>query len=233
MKQIVVLIAFLFGLNTYAQNNQELIKHYQAYYKQMKAQADIQGIINGLTHLNVLSPSTARQDTLAYIYMNEGKFLQAINTVGVEVNNSDSDIALEVKAVSLKSLNQPKLAIPQFEGLFKRTENVTLSYELAELYLQTQNIAEASKNVEYGILHAEDNMKKTYYETQQQPYQVPLKAAFLYLKGLIIFNENKETNIDVAVSYLEQALTIAPNFNLAYVSRTALLGQKPQPKTKE
>jgi len=232
MKHFIVLIVFVLGLNIQAQNNQELIKHYQAYYKQMKAQADTQGIINGLTHLNILSPSTARQDTLAYIYMNEGKFLQAINTVGVEVNSSDSDIAVEVKAVSLKSLSQPKLAIPQFEELFNRTENVTLSYELAELYLQTQNVAEASKKVEYGILHAQDNMKKVYYESQQ-PYQVPLKAAFLYLKGLIVFNENKETNIDTAVSYLEQALTIAPNFNLAFVSREALLGQKPQPTTKE
>ena len=232
MKHFILLIVFAIAINTQSQNNQELIKHYQAYYKQMKAQADTQGIINGLTHLNILSPSTARQDTLAYIYMNEGKFLQAINTVGVEVNSSDSDIAVEVKAVSLKSLSQPKLAIPQFEELFKRTENVTLSYELAELYLQTQNIAGASKKVEYGILHAQDNMKKVYYESQQ-PYQVPLKAAFLYLKGLIVFNENKETNIDTAVSYLEQALTIAPNFNLAYVSREALLGQKPQPTTKE
>ncbi|TYA52359.1 tetratricopeptide repeat protein [Formosa maritima] len=232
MKQFILIIVMVLGFNSYAQTNQELLKHYEAYYKQMKSQADIQGIINGLTHLNVLSPSTARQDTLAYIYMNEGKFVQAINTVGVEVNSSDSNIAVEVKAVSLKGLSQPKLAIPQFEELFKRTQNVTLSYELAELYLQTQNIAEASKNVEYGILHAEDNMKKTYYESQQ-PYQVPLKAAFLYLKGLIVFNENKETNIDIAVSYLEQALTMAPNFNLAYVSRTALLGQKPQPKTKE
>lgn len=232
MKQFILIIVMAFGLNSYAQNNQELLKHYEAYYKQMKSQADIQGIINGLTHLNILSPSVARQDTLAYIYMNESKFVQAINTLGVEVNSSDSDIAVEVKAVSLKSLSQPRLAIPQFEELFKRTENITLSYELAELYLQTQNIAEASKHVEYGILHAQDNMKKTYYESQQ-PYQVPLKAAFLYLKGLIVFNENKEANIDTAVSYLEQALTIAPNFNLAFVSRSALLGQKPQPKTKE
>ena len=223
---------FAIGFNAQAQNNKELLEHYQAYYKQMKSQSDIQGIINGLTHLNVLSPSVARQDTLAYIYMNEGKFIQAINTVGVDENSSDSDMAVEVKAMSLKALSQPKLAIPQFETLFKRTQNVALSYELAELYLQTQNLTEASKNVEYGLLHAQDNMGKKFYESQQ-PYQVPLKAALLYLKGLIVFNENKETNIDLAVSYLEQALTMAPNFNLAFVSRQALLGQKPQPKTED
>jgi len=232
MKFFIVLIVSVLGLNTQAQNNQELLKHYQAYYKQMKVQGDIQGIINGLTHLNVLEPSEARLDTLAYLYMKDGKFTQALNTIGVKLFATDSNIAVEIKAVSLKSLNQPKLAISQFEELFRRTQNATIAYELAELYLQVQNLDDASKKVEFGLLHVQENMKKMYYESQQ-PYQVPLKAAFLYLKGLIVFNENKETNIDTAVSYLEQALTIAPNFNLAFVSREALLGQKKQPNTKE
>ncbi|MFL0353044.1 hypothetical protein [Xanthomarina sp. GH4-25] len=232
MKRAILLfcITMCLNLGANAQNTQELLKHYEAYYKQMKTQGDIQGVINGLTHLIVLEPSDARQDTLAFLYMKDGKFTQAINTIGVELFATDSDMAVEIKAVSLKSLNQPQLALKQFEELFRRTENVTVAYELAELYLQTQNITEASKKVEYGLLHVDDNIKKTFYETQQ-PYQVPLKAAFLYLKGLVVFNQNKETNIDTAVSYLEQALTIAPNFNLAFVSRNALLGQKS--KTKE
>lgn len=232
MKNLILLVGIAFSFqDIQAQNNQELLKHYETYYKQMKAQGDMQGIINGLTHLNILSPSVARQDTLAYLYMNEGKFVQALNTIGVDLMADDSDMAVEIKAVSLKSLNQPKLAVKQFEELFKRTQNVTLAYELAELYLQNQNLEEASKQVEYGLLHVQDNMKKTYYESQQ-PYQVPLKAGFLYLKGLIVFNQDKETNIDTAVTYLEQALTMAPNFNLAYVSRNALLGQKSQPEKK-
>ncbi|WP_417865532.1 hypothetical protein [Xanthomarina gelatinilytica] len=232
MKNFILFLGMALSFSLQAQDNQELLKHYEAYYKQMKAQGDIQGIINGLTHLNILSPSAARQDTLAYLYMNEGKFVQALNTIGVDLMADDSDMAVEIKAVSLKSLNQPKLAVKQFEELFRRTQNVTLAYELAELYLQNQNLEEASKQVEYGLLHVQDNMKKTYYESQQ-PYQVPLKAGFLYLKGLIVFNQDKETNIDTAVTYLEQALTMAPNFNLAYVSRNALLGQKPQPSKKD
>lgn len=232
MKNFILFLGMALSFSLQAQDNQELLKHYEAYYKQMKAQGDMQGIINGLTHLNILSPSAARQDTLAYLYMNEGKFVQALNTIGVDLMADDSDMAVEIKAVSLKSLNQPKLAVKQFEELFRRTQNVTLAYELAELYLQNQNLEEASKQVEYGLLHVQDNMKKTYYESQQ-PYQVPLKAGFLYLKGLIVFNQDKETNIDTAVTYLEQALTMAPNFNLAYVSRNALLGQKPQPSKKD
>jgi tetratricopeptide (TPR) repeat protein len=232
MKKLILLlfISMSFALN--AQNDQQLLKHFEAYYKQMKGQGDMQGIINGLTHLNILSPSVARQDTLAYLYMNEGKYMQALNTIGVEVDPSDTNMAVEIKAVSLKSLNQPKLAVKQFEILFERTKNVTLAYELAELYIQNQNLDDASKQVEYGLLNVQDNMQKTYYETQQ-PYQVPLKAGFLYLKALIIFNQNKATNIDQAVAYLEQALTLAPNFNLAYISRDALIGQKVPAEKKE
>ena len=46
-----------------------------------------------------------------------------------------------------------------------------------------------------------------------------MKAAFLYLKGLVKFKENKEENIDAAIAIMDQALEIAPNFNLAIISK--------------
>jgi tetratricopeptide (TPR) repeat protein len=228
MKKLILLLSISMGFAVNAQTNQQLLEHFEAYYKQMKSQGDIQGIINGLTHLNILSPSETRKDTLAYFYMKDGKYAQALNTIGVDVNEADTDMAVEIKAVSLKTLNKPKLALKQFQVLFERTQNVTVAYELAELNIQNQDLGQASELVEYGLLHVQDNMLKPYFE-MQQPYQVPLRAGFLYLKALIIFNQNKATNIDEAVAYLEQAITLAPNFNLAYVSRDALLGQKAQP----
>ena len=57
-------------------------------------------------------------------------------------------------------------------------------------------------------------------------YQVPLKAAFYYLKGLLSFNEDKVENLDTAVNFMNQALQLAPNFNLAKISKNALLNQK-------
>jgi len=86
MKQITIAILMLFSISVFAQNNVELKAHYEAYYKQMKKQGDVQGIINAMTHLNVLEPNVARQDTLAYLYLSEGKYMQALNTIGVEKN---------------------------------------------------------------------------------------------------------------------------------------------------
>jgi hypothetical protein len=101
MKKLLGLVLLTVSFMVDGQTNSELLKHYEAYYKEMKTQGDTQGIINAITHLNVLSPSVARKDTLAYIYMRGNQYMQALNTIGIKQNATDSDIAVEVKAVSL------------------------------------------------------------------------------------------------------------------------------------
>jgi tetratricopeptide (TPR) repeat protein len=221
----VVLCATSFMVN--AQSNADLQKHYEAFYKEMRMQADVDGMINALTHLNVLSPSKARKDTLAYIYTNNNQHMQALNTIGIEKNESDSDLAVQVKAISLKAINQPKRALEQFEILNKRTPNPYLAYELADLKIQTGDPLGASTNIEYGIANATDDMKYAFYE-RQQPYEASLKAAFLHLKALTTYNQDK-TKVDEAIALIDEALKIDPNFNLASLSKQALETRKTQP----
>jgi len=225
MKQLLLLVLLIAGIQLSAQSNSELIKYFEAYNKQMRAQGDIQGIINGLTHLNVLSPSVARTDTLAYIYMTEGKYLQALNTIGIDKKADDSDIAVQVKAISLKSVNEPDLALIQFEELFKRDPSPSVAYELAELTLQLNKLADAEKHINYGLANSKDDMKHTYYE-QQSPYQVALKSGFMYLNALLVYNKDKKANIDAAVDVLDAALKASPNFNLTQLTKSELLRQK-------
>tara|TARA_R110002050_G_scaffold57866_7_gene130247 strand:- start:35844 stop:36557 length:714 start_codon:yes stop_codon:yes gene_type:complete len=225
MKKLLALLLLVGSMHLGAQENTNLLKHYEAYYEQMKTQGDVQGIINAMTHLNVLAPSEARKDTLAYIYMSEGKYSQALNTIGIDKKVDDSDIAIEVKAVSLKAVKQPKLAIVLFEEMFKRNPNALVAYELAELNLQTQNIVGAEKHINYGLGNAKADTKKAFYETQT-PYEVPLKAAFMYLNALCTFNKDTKANIDAAVDILDAALKTAPNFNLIQLTKTELLRQK-------
>ena len=142
MKKLLIAVLCVIGFQAQGQTSQELLNHYREYYKQMKIQGDSQGIINGLTHLILLSPTEvqAHKDTLAIVYMSEGNHVQALNTIGIDTNPSDSDIAVEVKAVSLKALNEPNRALIHFEELFKRTPDPSVAYELAELYLQINNL---------------------------------------------------------------------------------------------
>lgn len=178
-----------------------------------------------MTHLNVIAPSQARKDTLAYIYMSEGLNLQALNTIGIDRIIDDSDIAVEVKAVALKAVNQPKLAVLQFEEMFKRKPNALIAYELAEINLQLKQLEEANKHITYGLANANAEEKKAFYETQT-PYQVPLKSAFMYLNALLEYNKDPKVNIDAAVDILDATLKTAPNFNLVNISKNELLRQK-------
>ncbi|WP_190810696.1 hypothetical protein [Flagellimonas sp. S3867] len=228
MRKIAVLILLFIGFSGISQSNNELTEHYKAFYNEMRLQGDIAGVINALTHLNVLSPSTARRDTLAFVYMNNGQHLQALNTIGIEKKTDDSDLAVQVKAVSLKGLNQPKRALEHFEVLFSRNPSAYLAYELADLKIQVGDTDGASTNIEYGIVNAKDDQKYAFYE-RQQPYEVPLKAAFHHLKGLVIFNKDKN-NIDTAIASIDEALKIDPNFNLASLSKQALESRKQQPE---
>ncbi|RIA08325.1 hypothetical protein OE09_0137 [Flavobacteriaceae bacterium MAR_2010_72] len=225
MKKIVLLIAVMASMSISAQTKTELVKHFEAYYKQMKSQGDVQGIINAMTHLDVLNPTQARKDTLAYIYVSEGRNLEALNTIGIEKKATDSDINVEVKAIALKSLNQPKRALEHYEVLFQRQPNPQLAYEIADLKIQTEDLLGAKTSIEYGLANVKDNMVRTYYETQQ-PYQTSLKAALLYLKALVIFNEDKSANVETALATMNRALAIDPNFNLAKISKDALLKMK-------
>ncbi|WP_411893854.1 hypothetical protein [Winogradskyella sp. A2] len=227
MKQTTIALMLLFSVSIFAQGNDGLKAHYESYYSQMKKQGDVQGIISALTHLNVLEPNVARQDTLAYLYLSEGKYVQALNTIGVEKNATDSDMNVEVKALALKNLNQPKMALEHYEELYKRDPNPYLAYDMADMKIQITDLAGARTNIEYGLANAKEDQKRAFYETQQ-PYETSLKAAFLCLKGLLSFTEDKKANIDTALKLMNDALAIDPNFNLAKVSRQALETQKAQ-----
>lgn len=227
MKKLIFIIVVMISFSMTSQTKNELQKHYEAYYKQMKIQGDVQGIINAMTHLDVLAPTQARKDTIAYLYVSEGLNVQALNTIGIEKNTTDSDLNVEVKAIALNELNQPKRALEHYEVLFSRKPNPHFAYEIADLKLQSQDLEGAKTAIEYGLANVKDDMKRAFYESQQ-PYETSMKAAFLYLKALAVYNEDTNANTEIALATLNRALAIDPNFNMAKISKDALLR-----KTKE
>ncbi|MFK7781511.1 hypothetical protein [Psychroserpens sp.] len=229
MKKILCLVVIMASMSLTAQTKTELLKHFKSYYEQMKSQGDVQGVINAMTHLNILEPSQKRTDTLAYIYVSEGRNLEALNTVGIDNNPTDSNISTEVKALALKALNQPQRALVFYEELFKKSPNAYLAYEIADLKTIVQDIAGAKASVDYGLANVKPDMKKAYYESQQ-PYEVSLKGALTYLKALIVFNMNQNDNIDQAITLLDEAIAMDANFNLAQISKDALVARKEAPK---
>ena len=225
MKKLIFLLTIVISCNLAAQTKSELLSHFEAYYKTMKGQGDVQGVINAMTHLNVIQPNQKRLDTLAYIYVTEGRHLEALNTVGIDQNATDSDMSTEVKAISLKAVNQPARALVFYEELFKRNANSYLAYEIADLKTQLQDFAGAKASVDYGLTNVKPEMKRAFYESQQ-PYDVSLKGALTYMKALIVFNMNQVDNLDQAIGLLDEAMTMDSNFNLAKLSKDALVARK-------
>lgn len=224
MKKLLLLALCATAMNLQAQTKKELTQHYESYYRAMRKQADVQGIINALTHLNVLAPDLLRRDTLAYVYASNNQHIQALNTLGIEENEADSDLAIQVKASSLKAIGQLPRALAQYNLLSKRKPSPYLVYEMADLNIQLGKDNMALLLIEQGMAQAGEEMKYAFYE-RQEPYEVSLKAAFLYLKGLATFNKNKE-EVAQAIALLDEAIAMAPNFNLAQLSKQALAQRK-------
>ncbi len=232
MRQLITTLVFVITYQIGAQSNTDLIKHFEAYSKQMRLQGDVQGTINAMTHLNILQPSEARKDTLAYVYMSEGRHMEALNTIGIDKKIDDTDIAIQVKAMSLKALKQPERALVHFDEMFKRNPNPTVAYELAELNLQLSKLEDALVHINYGLENSKPDMKRAFYE-RQTPYQVGLKSAFNYLKALQLYQKDPKKNIDAAVDILDATLKEEPSFNIIQLTKTELLRQKQAQQTKE
>jgi tetratricopeptide (TPR) repeat protein len=224
MKKLLWIAICASAMNLQAQTKKELTQHFESYYKAMRQQSDVQGIINALTHLNILSPDNLRRDTLAYVYASNNQHIQALNTLGIEENETDSDLAIQVKASSLKAIGQLPRALAQYNLLSKRKPSPYLVYEMADLNIQLGKDNMALLLIEQGIAQATEDMKYAFYE-RQEPYEVSLKAAFLYLKGLATFNKNKE-EVAQAIALLDEAIALSPNFNLAQLSKQALAQRK-------
>ena len=103
---------------------------------------------------------------------------------------ADSDMNVEVKALALKSLNQPKMALEHYNVLFTRNPNAPLAYEMADLMAQVDDIAGSKAKIEYGLSNATNEMKRTFYERNNRIRPL-LKAAFLYLKGWFSLKKTK------------------------------------------
>lgn len=228
MKKIIIcLFALIAFTNSQAQKNKKgantetaLTNHYQKYYKMMLNNNDLDGAISGLSHLIVLAPTEAKKDTLAFLYLQANKPMQALKVVG----ESSSELALKTKAISFKNINNPKKAIENYEALIQINNSVLDAYELAQLQFSIQRFGEAKATINYGLQNSKDEKVRIFVKGNNY-IETPIKAAFLNVLGLIEYNLDKG-NTDKVIAIFDEALKLDPEFILAIENKKGVLAQK-------
>jgi len=228
MKNLILCFVVLLTISTVKaqkkkkENNTHtaLTAHYQKYYKMMLENNNLDGAIEGLSHLIILAPSQAKKDTLGYMYLQANKPKQAIKIVG----NSTSALALKTIAIGFKNLNNPKKAIENYEALIQKTKSVLDAYELVQLQFSIQRFGEAKATINYGLQNSKDEKIRVFIKDNSY-IETPIKAAFLNILGLIEYNLDK-SNINKAVTIFDEALKIDPQFVLALENKKGILAQR-------
>jgi len=166
------------------------------------------------------------KDSLAYLYFNRRSYLSCFLATEDALKNSPNNIELlEMSAFSVESIGAIDKAIGSYEKLLSISKNNFHAYKIAVLHFEMSKFVEAYtaiKKAESLTDSGTDNINFPINKNYNQP--VPLKAAIIYLKGLI------EINLDDKVSAktsLQKAIQLFPEFILA---KEALSNLEVKPK---
>lgn len=226
MKNIFFVFAFFIALSSIAQNSNQVelekgkLKQALMYGDQSTATIMMYNIIA------LEGEKSAYKDSLAYLYFNRRSYLSCfLATKDALVNNPNSVELLEMSAFSVESIGALDQAIVSFEKLLSVTNNNYHAYKVAVLYFELDKYEEAYSAIKKADTLAdtgEVNITFPINKSYNQP--VPLKAAIIYLKGLIEQNLNNNT---AAKADLQKALALFPEFILA---KDALSNLEVKPK---
>ena len=218
-KVFVLAVAVLIGMIVSAQvkktvpvaakNNQHL-----KMYEQAMVSADGATAIVALNYyISEKGAGNVYADTLAMLYMQQGAFNQSYYWANKRLETKpDDNTLLEIKAVSLDKLQQPKEAIEIFEKLVAKTKSPYHAYKLMELQYSIKRLAEclatavAAEKLEY-----KPDFLMT-YSIGQQTGRTYLQAGVYNIHALALYDLDKKAEAKV---YFEKALALDSTFALA------------------
>lgn len=227
MKKIIAisLVSFL-CCNIYAQGTKSASAGSvnNAHLKVFKQSVVSGDIATGIAALNYFvadqGANTAYEDTLAMLYMRQNAYVQCYYWADKRLKVKPEDLVLlEMKAVCLDKLNQPKEAITIFEKLYAKSKSPYHAYTLMDLQYSIKRLAEclATANSTVNLQFKPDYTIT--YNVGEQVGRTYLQAGIYNIQALTLYDLDRKAE---AKTYFEKALALDSNFVLASQNLEAL-----------
>lgn len=188
-----------------------------AVFENARKAADMGTSITALHRIIVLDSTAAwAVDSLAWYYY---FFTQNVDAAEIYNNkalkNKPDDIGMnEIRAKILIQKRQDTNGIMLFEQLWQRTKDYTFLYNISATHILTGRVERADSMVT-SILSLnpipQGNVRIEVAEARSRQ-QIPVDAAFLYLKSYLMFLGNERQQ---AIQLVRRCLEIKPDFILA------------------
>jgi tetratricopeptide (TPR) repeat protein len=152
--------------------------------------------------------------SLSLLYFQTQQYASAALTAkDVMVLNPENIGALEIAAVSFENIGALDKALESYESLYLKTDDFNSLYKMAFIQFDLKKYVESKINVDILLSKKEaDELKTTFTASDKTEKEYLIKIPLINLKGLIT---EAEGNKPAAKVFFEQALKLAPDFELA------------------
>jgi tetratricopeptide (TPR) repeat protein len=214
------------------EKQQSATENYLAIYNKAMNFGDFEVAKNALYNLILTNPDSINYlDSLVSLYFTIGAMPQCI-LAGNEYLKRDSVNMniMEMVALANSQLKKYKETVDIYEKMYLKTGKVYYAYQLAVNQYLLKRIGECNQMLDIIIKDPKSESEKiaiTGEDNKQQ--QVPLKAAAMNLRGVIM----KDLNMDEkAKESFEAALKLMPEFSLAK-GNLATISRKSEEKSSD
>ena len=227
MKKIIIVSIFsLFSATCIAQGNKTAPaasgNQHLKVFKQSATSGDLTTGIAALSYYVAdQGANTVYEDTLAMLYLQQNSYVQCYYWADKRLKVKAEDLTLmEMKAICLDKLNQPKEAIAIYEKLYGRTKSPYHAYTLMELQYGIKRLAEClATSGSTEKLEFKPDLTMT-YNAGEQAGRTYLKAGIYNITGLALYDLDKKAESKL---YFEKALALDSNFVLAKQNLAAII----------
>jgi tetratricopeptide (TPR) repeat protein len=199
--------------------------NYIEIYNKAMNFGDFEVAKNALYNLMHANPDSIKYlDSLVSLYFTIGAMPQCILAGNEYLRKDSSNMSImEMVALANSQLKKYKETVDLYEKMYLKTGNIYYAYQLAVNQYMLKRIGECNQMLDIIIKDPKSETEKIAIsgdDNKQQ--QVPLKAAAMNLRGVIM----KDLNMDEkAKENFEAALKMMPEFSLAK-SNLANVSQK-------